>query len=125
MPSLLCAIVVLPLARVLVVLVLIPTVFVPLYLVPFTVTLHFFEALELIEAYLSVISCKFQFTVEVLFASETLARLQLNFKVKCVAGVILLFPLVAILLSHPFNCQSKSTLFCRIYNLQNGCCFRL
>ena len=56
MPSPLWAMTVLPLASVLVEPAPIPSVFVPLYFVPLTVTLHFLLALELIEACVSVIS---------------------------------------------------------------------
>ena len=55
-PFPLWAMTVLPLASVLVEFLLIPSVFVPLYFVPLTVTLHFLLALELIEACVAVIS---------------------------------------------------------------------
>jgi hypothetical protein len=62
--------VVVPLASVFVVLAEIPTVFVPLYFVPFTVTVQFFEADESILPELSAISCNFHATVDVLFAID-------------------------------------------------------
>ena len=70
MPSLLWAMTVLPLARVLVEPAPIPIVFVPLYFEPLTVTFHFLLAPELIEAYVSVINAiikiNIPFTIAVL-----------------------------------------------------------
>jgi len=69
-PSLLCAITVDPLANVLVVLLPIPTVFVPLYAVPLIFTLQALDADELIAPDEPDISCKLQLIVLVLSAIE-------------------------------------------------------
>jgi hypothetical protein len=73
--------VVVPLASVFDVLFPIPTVFVPLYVVPLTVTLQFFEAVELIAPYAPEINSSFHETVEVLLSIDWLAISQLNFNV--------------------------------------------
>jgi hypothetical protein len=99
-PFELWVIVVEPLANVFVVLLLIPTVFEPLYFVPFTVTDHLFEAVESILPELPEISCSFQLIVEVLFATDWLVTSQLNFKVSHDVTVTLALPLVAIM-NHP------------------------
>jgi hypothetical protein len=62
--------VVVPLASVFVVLAAIPTVFVPLYFVPFTVTVQSFDVDESILPSLPEINCNFHATVDVLFAID-------------------------------------------------------
>ena len=56
-------------------------VFVPLYLVPLTVTLQSFDALELIFPYASEVSCSSHLTTLELFATLWLTTHQLNFNV--------------------------------------------
>jgi hypothetical protein len=59
-----------PLANVFVVLLAMPTVFVRLYFLPFTVTDQFFEVVESILPELPETSSNFQLTVDVLFATD-------------------------------------------------------
>jgi hypothetical protein len=94
--------VVVSLASVFVVLFAIPTVFVPLYVLPFTVTVHFFEADESILPELPETSCNFQLIVEVLFTIDWLVVSQLNFKVSHDVTVTLVLPLVAITIHPPY-----------------------
>lgn len=93
--------VVVPLANVFVVLFAIPTVFVPLYVVPFTVTDHFFEVVESILPSLPEISCNFQLIVVVLFAIDWLVIDQLNFNVSHEVTATLVLPLEAIMIHPP------------------------
>lgn len=95
-PSELWAIVVLPLAKVLVALAATPMVFVPLYFVPFTVTLQSLEAVELIRPEEPAISWSVQLTVVVLFATLWLACDQLNLSVFHEVTATDFEPLVAI-----------------------------
>jgi hypothetical protein len=93
--------VVVPLASVFVALFAILTEFVPLYVVPFTVTVHFFEADESILPELPETSCKVQLIVDVLFTIDWLVVSQLNFKVSHDVTVTLALPLVAITIHPP------------------------
>ena len=63
-------IVVVPLARVFVALLAMPTVFVPLYFVPLTVIAHVFDVLESMRPELSAINSIFHPMVVVLFAID-------------------------------------------------------
>ena len=69
-PSALCLMTVDPLASVFVVLLDIPTLLVPLYVVPFTVTDQFFDAVESIRPLDVATSCIAHDTVLVLFATD-------------------------------------------------------
>jgi hypothetical protein len=89
------------LASVFVVLFAIPTVFVPLYVVPFTLTDHFFCEDESILPLLVEINCNFQLIVEVLFTIDWLVVSQLNSKVSHCVTVTLVLPLVAIMIHPP------------------------
>lgn len=95
-PSELWVMVVFPLAKVLVALAAMPMVFVPLYFVPFTVTLQSFEAVELIRPEEPATSWSVQFTVVVLFAMLWLACVQVNLSVFHEVTVTDFEPLVAI-----------------------------
>lgn len=99
-PSASCVTVVWPLASVFVLLLPMPTVLVPLYLVPLTVTLQSFEAVELILPEEPATSCIFQPTRVVFFSTFWLTIHQLNFKVSHEVTVTDLLPFAAILITY-------------------------
>jgi hypothetical protein len=92
--------VVCPDARVLVVLLPMATLFVPEYTMPFTVTLHAFDAVEMISPAEPDISCRFQLRVVVLLAVLWLTCTQLNFSVSYAVTATLVLPLEAILVTY-------------------------
>ena len=97
LPSVLWAMVVVPLARVLVALFAMPMVFVPLYFAPLIVTLQSFAAVELIYPSLPATSCIVHLTVEVLPAWFWLTSSQVKRSVFHDVTVTFTIPLVAIL----------------------------
>ena len=102
--------VVVPFASVFVALFAMPTVFVPLYVVPFTVTDHFFEVDESILPSLPEISSNFQLIVDVLFTTDWLVVSQLNFSVFQEVTATLVLPFEAIMI-HPLHTHSSHFLF--------------
>ena len=97
MPSALCGMTVCPLARVLTVLFAMPTEFVPLYVVPLTVTLHAFDAVELIKPAEPETSWSSQPMNDLLFSTLWLIVHQVNFSVSYDVTATEVLPLVAML----------------------------